>query len=770
MFSTDLSYTLEGAYREATQRHHAYFCLEHLLFALLYNEEVVEVIQACAADLAVLKKEIDTYLNDTVEKMQEQGSHDELGGPIQTPAVQRVLQRAVLQCHSSGRESVTCRDVLIALFTEEDSFSKQVLEEHGVTRLDILKYISHGVKKSISNASARASMAHDSDDSLQPPPGGYVKSFTEDLTAQAREGSLDPVIGRSTEIQRALQILSRRLKNNPLFVGEAGVGKTALAHGIAQRIISGEVPHQLKEAVVLSLDVGSLVAGTKFRGEFEERIRGLLQELAAMPQVILFIDEIHLLVGTGATGSSSMDAANLFKPALSRGSVRCMGSTTHDEYKKSIEKDRALNRRFSIVQIDEPSEKDALEIVKALAPKYEQHHHVRYTEGALSAAVKLSAKHITDRYLPDKALDVLDEAGAAQALKKQTKSATIREQEIETVVAAIAKVPVATTKREEEALATLEARLLKKIYGQDAAVRSVTLAIQRSRAQLGSPHRPVGSFLFAGPTGVGKTELAKTLASELGITFHRFDMSEYMEKHAVARLVGAPPGYVGYEEGGLLTDLVRKQPHAVLLFDEIEKAHEDIFNILLQVMDDARLTDTHGKVADFKNVIIILTTNAGSEKSGGLGFGESFSGTGSRDAAIKKLFKPEFRNRLDEVIHFAPLPLEKIISIVGKFLAELQLQLIERNVTFVCSDNAKRYLARVGFDSLLGARPMARVIQREIKDALATELLFGKLKKGGSVSVGIVVTATGESLQVTCEEVKKPKVKRELASSEVTIK
>ena len=749
MFSTELGYTLEAAYREASQRRHGYFCLEHILFALLFDDQILEVLRACGADVSTLRKRLEGYFDVHIEKTDEIESKDSDGkseqeiGPHQTPAVQRVLQKAVLQTHSSGREIVTGRDVLVALYSEEDTFATQLLLEQDISRLDILNFISHGISKVDGENFVDEEESEDeqSDFETHETPASksskLVERLTENLSARAAKGELDPIIGREAEVDRTLRILSRRQKNNPLFIGEPGVGKTAMAHAIALRIHEGNVPDKLKGTEVLSLNMGAVVAGTKFRGEFEERLRKLVEELVGRGNVVLFIDEIHTIVGAGATGTSSMDAANLLKPALASGKLRCMGSTTHEEFKKSFDKDRALSRRFSTIDLDEPSVPETIKILQGLKSRFEEHHHVRYSSTALTAAAELSAKHITDRFLPDKAIDVLDEAGALNAnLPKQKQKKTISEREIEKVVSSIAKVPVKNVSRDDEdTLRNLEEELKKRVFGQDKATQSVVKAIQRSRANLSSPHKPMGCFLFAGPTGVGKTELAKALASELGIHFHRFDMSEYMEKHAVSRLVGAPPGYVGYEEGGLLTDLVRRQPHAVLLFDEIEKAHEDIYNILLQVMDDAVLTDSHGKKADFRNVILILTTNAGSEKSAGIGFGESQSGSVGRDAAIKRTFKPEFRNRLDEVIQFNPLPFEVVESIVDKYVSELEGQLKEKKVKVELTTEARQWLAKRGFDPVMGARPMSRMIQREVKDPLAHEILFGALKGGGVVTI-----------------------------------
>ena len=740
MFSTELGLTLEAAFREAASRRHAFFCLEHLLYALTFDEQIMEILRNAGADIPALRKDLEHFFDKHIEVVPLKTQRGIASEPAQTPAVQRVLQRAIMHVRSTQKDVITPAEVLVALFTEEDSHAVFFLAKQGVTRLDVLNFVAHGVSKQPDEIEeALTDMDEESEEAQAERPGRTaLEQFTEDLTAKARANRLDPVIGRESELERTIKVLCRRQKNNPLFLGEPGVGKTAMAHAVALSIVSDKVPEQLKGAEVFLLNMGSLVAGTKFRGEFEERVRKVIKEMQSRPKAILFIDELHTVVGAGATGNGSLDAANLLKPALASGEIRCMGSTTHSDYKKTIEKDRALSRRFSTIDLPEPTIDQTVEILEGLKERFEHYHKVAFSPKALRAAAELSAKHITERFLPDKAIDVIDEAGAANALlPKNKRRKTISEEQIEKVVSAIARVPVKSVSDSDESILRNLAKNLKgRVFGQDKAVEAIAQAIKRSRASLQSEAKPIGSFLFAGPTGVGKTELARALAQEMGINFHRFDMSEFSEKHLVSRFVGAPPGYVGYEEGGVLIDLVRKNPYGVILFDEIEKAHPDVFNIFLQIMDDASITDSQGRKADFRNTVVIFTTNAGSEKAASLGFG-SGQAHNFRDTAIKALFKPEFRNRLDDTIYFNALPLPVIVQIVSKFIKELEGQLASRKITFEVSPEAQEWLGQKGFDPVFGARPMARLIQKELKDPLADEILFGELKGGGNVQIGL---------------------------------
>lgn len=741
MFSTELGLTLEAAFREAASRRHAFFCLEHLLYALTFDDQVMEILQHVGVNIQALRKDLEGFFDKNVEVVPIRSTKAVGAEPAQTPAVQRVLQQAILHVRSAQKDIITPAEVLVALFSEDDSHAVYFLAKQGVTRLDVLNYIAHGLSK---RGDAEDEFAADVDEDMEDGEsrrmqgGSALAMFAEDLTAAARAGKLDPVIGRAEEISRTIKILCRRQKNNPLFLGEPGVGKTAMAHAVAAKIVEKDVPEQLLEAEIFLLNMGNLVAGTKFRGEFEDRIRKVISEVTKRSKAILFIDEIHTVVGAGATGNGSLDAANLLKPALSSGNIRCMGSTTNTDYKKTIEKDRALSRRFSTVDLPEPSIDETVTILEGLKRKFEEYHKTTFSSKALRAAAELSAKHINERFLPDKAIDVIDEAGAANSLlPKSKRKKVITEEQIEAVVSSIARVPVKNiSASDENVLRNLDKNLKKRVFGQDAAVESVARAIKRSRASLQAEAKPIGSFLFAGPTGVGKTELARALAQELGIHFHRFDMSEFHDKHLVSRFTGAPPGYVGYEEGGLLVDLVRKNPYGVVLFDEIEKAHSDVFNIFLQIMDDASISDSQGRKADFRNTIVIFTTNAGSERAAALGFGAA-QANNFRDTAVKTLFKPEFRNRLDDIIYFNSLPQEVIVQIVSKFVKELESQLATREVTFDVTRGAQEWLAKKGFDAVFGARPMARLIQKELKDPLADEILFGKLKGGGKVKIDL---------------------------------
>lgn len=738
MFSTELGLTLEAAFREASSRRHAFFCLEHLLYALSFDEQVMEILNHVGADLALLRKDLENFFEKHVEVIPVKNSKVPAAEPAQTPAVQRVLQRAIMHVRSAHKEVITPTEVLVALFSEEDSHAVFYLAKQGIGRLDVLNYIAHGIPKVAEAEDVFSQERIDDEEEGASSLSGRsaLDQFAENLTQRAKLGKLDPVIGREEEISRSIKVLCRRQKNNPLFLGEPGVGKTAMAHAIAQRIASEDVPEQLKGAEIFLLNMGALVAGTKFRGEFEERVRRVIDELKRKPKAVLFIDELHTIVGAGATGNGSLDAANLLKPALASGDIRCMGSTTHSDYKKSIEKDSALSRRFSTIDLPEPSIEETVKILEGLQSKYEGFHQVAYAPEAIRAAAELSSKYINDRFLPDKAIDVIDEVGAANALlPKSKRRKVLTDEQVEKVVASMARVPITkVSSSDEKTLRNLERNIKKVVFGQDPAVEAVTRAIKRSRASLQGESKPIGSFLFAGPTGVGKTELAKALAKELGVYFHRFDMSEFNDKHLVARFTGAPPGYVGYEEGGLLIDLVKKNPYAVILFDEIEKAHHDIFNIFLQIMDNAALTDSQGRRADFRNVIVIFTTNAGSEKAAALGFGGTQQ-TSFRDTAIKALFKPEFRNRLDETVIFNPLPMAVVLQVVSKFVGELETQLRTRKVSISVAPAACEWFAAKGFDAVFGARPMARLIQKELKNKLADEILFGELKDGGKVDV-----------------------------------
>lgn len=733
MISKTLSATLGFAVREAKKRRHEYVCLEHVLFAILHDSAGIDIVENCGGDIETLKKNLEEYFNTRLEVMPE-GKDYVLQ---QTVGFQRVIQRAVSHARSAEKSEINVGDVLAAMFQEQDSHAVYYLMNEGVTRLAVLHHISHEISSGEEQREKPEQPDQQGEDAMKKV--NPLKAFTVELVAKASRGELDPLIGRDAEVERAIHVLCRRRKNNPVFVGDPGVGKTAIAEGIAQRISEGTAPAILHESKIYALDMGAVIAGTKFRGDFEQRLKKLISALQKVPKAILFIDEIHTIVGAGATSSGSLDASNILKPALTSGSIRCIGSTTYEEYKSHFEKDRALARRFEKIDILEPSIPEAVEILKGLKWCYEDHHHVVYSEAALDAAVNLSAKYINDRFLPDKAIDVIDEVGAYIMLSSKKKK-TVDVEDVEKVVAKMAKVPVRSVAGSDKLkLSGLESRLKKVVFGQDTAIQAICTAIKRSRAGLGPNERPVGSFLFTGPTGVGKTEVAKQLSTQLGIHFVRFDMSEYMEKHAVARLIGAPPGYVGFEQGGLLTDEIRKHPHSVLLLDEIEKAHQDIFNILLQVMDHATLTDNNGKKADFRNVVVIMTSNVGSREmaSKSIGFGDPTKDIKEKGkGAIKGLFSPEFLNRLDDTITFNRLNPDIMGKVVDKFMDELRAQLSEKNVQFRLLTKAREYLSRKGYDEAYGARPLSRLIQTEIKDVLSDQLLFGKLENGGKVSIG----------------------------------
>ena len=743
-FAESLETTLHNALKHAGDRAHEYATLEHLLLALIEDADAAKVMQACGVDLGELSDIIITYLDTELESLRVEGKVD----PSPTSGFQRVVQRAILHVQSSGKDVVTGANVLVALFSERESYAVYFLQQQDMSRLDAVSYISHGIGKDGKLAEPRPGA--DADLKNEEPEDakakkdkkeGALDQFTVNLNEKAKQGRIDPLIGRTAEVDRTVQILCRRSKNNPLYVGEPGVGKTAIAEGLARRIVEKQVPEVLLPAVIYSLDMGALLAGTRYRGDFEERLKAVVSELEKLPDAILFIDEIHTVIGAGATSGGAMDASNLLKPALSGGTIRCIGSTTYKEFRNHFEKDRALLRRFQKIDVNEPSIEDTIKILAGLRSAFEEHHKVKYTPDAIKAAVELSSRYINDRKQPDKAIDVIDEVGAMQMLvapSKRRKLITARE--IEAVIATIARIPPKQVSTDDKtALGTLEADLKRVVFGQDKAIEVLASAIKLSRAGLRDTEKPIGSYLFSGPTGVGKTEVARQLASILGIPLKRFDMSEYMERHSVSRLIGAPPGYVGFDQGGLLTDAVDQSPHSVLLLDEIEKAHPDLFNILLQVMDNGRLTDHHGKTVDFRNVILIMTTNAGASDMAkeGIGFGNNISKEDAGDEAVKKMFAPEFRNRLDATVPFSYLPTEVVARVVDKFILQLELQLADQNVHIKLDDEARAWLTERGYDRLYGARAMGRLIQEKIKQPLAEELLFGKLIHGGEVAVRI---------------------------------
>ena len=734
MLSDDLQKTLDAAFVAARMEGHELLTVEHLLLALLSDANVTEALTAAGSDLEKVEAGLKDYIKTHIQSVKDLERHE-----VQpTLSFQRVLQRAIYHVQASGKKQVNTLNVLVALFAEKDTHAVYLLGEQGVSRLDIVNFISHGVSKHSPPAKADDAETGEEKDDKAPQQKTALEQFAQNLNERAAQGKIDPLIGRDLETERVMQTLCRRRKNNPLLVGEAGVGKTAIAEGLAWLIVEGKVPDLLKSSVVYSLDLGSLIAGTKYRGDFEKRFKAVMQELLAKPGSIVFIDEIHMIIGAGAASGGVMDASNLLKPLLSSGELRCIGSTTYQEFRNIFEKDRALARRFQKIDVGEPSVEDAVKILEGLRTRFEEHHQVQFTRGALRSAVELSARHITDRHLPDKAIDVIDEAGARMRLLPESKRRkTVQVKDIEETVAKIARIPPkSVSSNDRDKLATLERDLKLVIFGQDPAVQQLTSAIKLSRSGLGSPDKPIANFLLAGPTGVGKTEVTKQLAQILGIELVRFDMSEYMERHTVSRLIGAPPGYVGFDQGGLLTEAVVKHPHAVVLLDEIEKAHPDVFNLLLQVMDHGTLTDNNGRKADFRNIILVMTTNAGAEESArrSMGLIEQNHQTDALEV-MRKMFTPEFRNRLDAIIAFAPLGPREVLRVVDKFLMQLEEQLSAKGVHLEVDEAAKDWLATKGYDPKMGARPMARVIQDSIKRPLAEELLFGKLAHGGVARV-----------------------------------
>ncbi|MCR9224923.1 MAG: ATP-dependent Clp protease ATP-binding subunit ClpA [Hyphomonas sp.] len=732
-----LENALERALTAAGERQHEYATLEHLLLALTEDEDAIEVMSACKVDIASLKQALEQYIDEDLSSL----ITDNPSGRVQpTAAFQRVVQRAVLHVESSGRDEVSGANILISIFSERESHATYFLQEQDMTRYDAVNYVSHGVSKVPGQNRPTTPRGAEPEETVpNAPQSEALDAYCVNLNEKAKQGKIDPLIGRQLEIERCIEVLCRRSKNNPILVGDPGVGKTAIAEGLARMIVNGEVPEILDDATIWALDMGALLAGTRYRGDFEERLKAVMKEIGEQEKGILFIDEIHTIIGAGATSGGAMDASNLLKPALQNGEVRCMGSTTFKEYKQHFEKDRALSRRFRKIDVVEPNVEDAVKILTGLKSTFEDFHGLRYTNDAIRAAVELSARYMTDRKLPDKAIDVIDEAGATQWLVPESKRRkTIGVKEVEAIVAKIARIPPKqVTKDDAQAIKSLEADLKRVVYGQEAAIDALSSAIKLSRAGLREPNKPIGSYLFTGPTGVGKTEVTRQLASILGVELHRFDMSEYMERHSISRLIGAPPGYVGYDEGGLLTDAVMQHPHSVVLLDEIEKAHPDLFNVLLQVMDNGTLTDANGRKVDFRNVILVMTTNAGASDAAknSIGFGRGRKDD-EQEEALKRLFTPEFRNRLDAVITFGGLTPEIIERVVEKFVLQLEVQLADRNVTIELAAGARDWLAKRGFDAEFGARPLARVISEYVKKPMAEELLFGKLAKGGTVKIG----------------------------------
>ncbi|WP_420568491.1 ATP-dependent Clp protease ATP-binding subunit ClpA [Thalassovita sp.] len=745
-FSNTLEQAIHAALAQANARKHEFATLEHLLLALIEEPDALRVLQACSVDTEELRTTLVEFIDEDLSNLVTDIDGSEA---VPTAAFQRVIQRAAIHVQSSGRTEVTGANVLVAIFAERESNAAYFLQEQDMTRYDAVNFIAHGVAKNPAFGESRPISGATEEETHSTSPGAQeaveqkesaLGKYCVDLNAKANKGDVDPLIGRDSEVERCIQVLCRRRKNNPLLVGDPGVGKTAIAEGLARKIVQGETPEVLSKTTIYSLDMGALLAGTRYRGDFEERLKAVVTELEDHPDAVLFIDEIHTVIGAGATSGGAMDASNLLKPALQGGKLRCMGSTTYKEFRQHFEKDRALSRRFQKIDVVEPSVEDAVKILKGLKPYFEEHHSVRYTADAIKTAVELAARYINDRKLPDKAIDVIDEAGAAQHLVAESKRRkTIGAKEIEAVVAKIARIPPKNVSKDDaEVLKDLEKSLKRVVFGQDNAIEALSSAIKLARAGLREPEKPIGNYLFAGPTGVGKTEVAKQLADTLGVELLRFDMSEYMEKHAVSRLIGAPPGYVGFDQGGLLTDGVDQHPHCVLLLDEIEKAHPDVYNILLQVMDHGSLTDHNGRTVDFRNVVLIMTSNAGAaeQAKAAIGFGRDRR-EGEDTAAIERTFTPEFRNRLDAVISFAPLPKEVILQVVEKFVLQLEAQLLDRNVHIELTRPAAEWLGEKGYDEKMGARPLGRVIQENIKKPLAEELLFGKLSKGGVVKVGV---------------------------------
>ena len=738
-FSPVLEETIHRALTLASDRKHELATLEHLLLALIDDRDASAVMTACDLDISALKADVTQYLDEDLSSLVVEAFEE----ARPTAGFHRVIQRAVIHVQSSGREEVTGANALVALFAERESHAVYFLQERDMTRYDAVNYISHGIGKngeqSVSKSPQGTGEAPEGDPNAQKQKNP-LEEYTVNLNQKAREGDIDPLIGRNEEVERCIMVLSRRRKNNPLLVGDPGVGKTAIAEGLARRIVNDKVPEVLQDATIYSLDMGALLAGTRYRGDFEERLKAVMTKLQDTPGAILFIDEIHTIIGAGATSGGAMDASNLLKPALQSGKLRCMGSTTYKEYRQHFEKDRALSRRFLKIDVTEPTPEDSVKILMGLKSYFEEFHAIKYTNAAIQGAVDLSVRHITDRRLPDKAIDVIDEAGARQRLKlEKERKKTIGIQEIEAVISKIARIPPKSISRDDEkALKSLAGDLTRMVFGQDKAIDQVASAVKLARAGLREPNKPIGAYLFAGPTGVGKTEVAKQLALTQGLELLRFDMSEYMERHTVSRLIGAPPGYVGYDQGGLLTDAVNQNPHSILLLDEIEKAHPDIYNILLQVMDNGFLTDANGRKVDFRNVILIMTTNAGASDAAKaeIGFGRGLKDD-EQEAAIKRRFTPEFRNRLDAVVSFAPLTPEDIAKVVDKFVIQLEAQLADRKIEFELSKGANLWLAKKGYDKRYGARPLGRTIQEYIKKPIADEILFGKLKKGGLVKVGV---------------------------------